>query len=69
MIENKVLVSVNVPILEKKFDVYFTKKDNVVVQTRGVRKRDRIRLLQNPERVRDFSNYLNNWEEMLKKLR
>lgn len=38
MIENKVLVSVNVPILEKKYDIYFPvnrKISNVIVMIKS----------------------------------
>ena len=51
-----------------KYDVYFTRKDQVVIQTRGLRKRDRISLFEKPEGNRDFSEYFDNWENVLKKV-
>ena len=41
----------------QKYDVYFTRKNSVVIQTRGLRKRDRIKLFEKPEGNRDFSEY------------
>lgn len=51
-----------------KYDVYFTRKDKAVIQTRGLKKRDRISLFEKPEGNRDFSEYFDNWEKILKKV-
>ena len=51
-----------------KYDLYFTRKDKVVIQARGLRKRDRIRIFKKPEGSRDYSEYFGNWGKVLKKV-
>lgn len=70
VISPKILLSRLVAIYGElpKYDVYFTRKDRVIIQTRGLRKRDRIRLFEKPEGNRDFSEYFDNWEKVLKKV-
>ena len=48
------------------YNMYLTVKGNTVIESRELRKRDRIKLFAEPNGDRDFSLFLNRWEKLLK---
>lgn len=48
------------------YNTYFTVKDNVVIETRGVRPSEIAQQLRDPHGTRDFSKFLGAWDFVLR---
>ncbi len=53
---------------DKPYNMYLTVKGDVAIETRGANAADRVRLFEKPTGHRDFSRFLNRWEEVLIKV-
>lgn len=48
------------------YNTYFTVKDNVVIETRGVRPSEIAQQLRDPHGTRDFLKFLGAWDFVLR---
>ena len=53
---------------DKPYNMYLTVKGDVAIETRGASIADRNRLFEKPAGHRNFSGFLNRWEEVLSKV-
>ena len=52
-----------------RYQVYLWVSDKTAIETRDAKKQEKIDLFRRPDGMRDFSQYLDNWEAVLRSLR
>lgn len=53
---------------DKSYNMYLTVKGDIAIETRGANTADRNRLFEKPTGYRNFSCFLNRWDEVLSRV-